>query len=658
MSAGMNFKEQFQEYNRWRDGLIKVLTLYQRWMQGHELMTSENAQRIDDSLALLRSDQLTIAFVAEFSRGKSELINAIFFAEYGRRLLPSSAGRTTMCPNELLYDREEDRSYVRLLPIETRAEDRTIAAYKQQKHVWHEIELDLNSPAQMQEALLEVMRTKKVTVEEARRLGLYNPEMRQKKLANHDMVELPCWRHAIISFPHPLLKQGLTILDTPGLNALGSEPELTLNMIPKAQAVVFMLGADTGVTRSDMDMWKHHLQGFCQNGRNNMVVVLNKIDTLWDDLKGVQDVDESIRAQAYETATVLGVDQHNIFPVSAKKALIAKVKDDTDLLHASRLLELEAHLSDHLMSIRRQIVLDAIRYDIEHLLDTTEAQVASRSDDFRRQLSDLQGLTGEKRGMLMDMVRRTRDEQNAYLRNVESFQASRKVIGQQVRGMMDALNLDRIDQTISASRAEMLGRWTTVGLHNTMKTLFSTFHDAMREVQYQNEQTRRLVQAIYFKFREEHGLKAVSPKLFRIMKYSVELEKLNQEAEAFRRSPRSTLTEQGFLVKKFYVSIVSRARDIFYRANREADAWTRDVLTPLVQEIKAHKQAMEERLQNLKQVSDSKENLESKINEMESRLSIISKQLKELQGIRDYLNRQFDMGEELEAARPQESAVS
>ena len=45
-----------------------------------------------------------LAFVAEFSRGKSELINAIFFADAGRRVLPATPGRTTMCPVELRYE--------------------------------------------------------------------------------------------------------------------------------------------------------------------------------------------------------------------------------------------------------------------------------------------------------------------------------------------------------------------------------------------------------------------------------------------------------------------------------------------------------------------------------------------------------------------------
>ena len=52
----------------------------------------------------LASDKLVLAFVAEFSRGKSELINAIFFADTGRRVLPATPGRTTMCPVELRFD--------------------------------------------------------------------------------------------------------------------------------------------------------------------------------------------------------------------------------------------------------------------------------------------------------------------------------------------------------------------------------------------------------------------------------------------------------------------------------------------------------------------------------------------------------------------------
>ena len=56
------------------------------------------------------------------------------------------------------------------------------------------------------------------------------------------MVEIPAGFHAVINFPHPLLKRAQVILDTPGLNAIGTEPELTLNMLPNAHAILFIGG--------------------------------------------------------------------------------------------------------------------------------------------------------------------------------------------------------------------------------------------------------------------------------------------------------------------------------------------------------------------------------------------------------------------------------
>ncbi len=74
--------------------------------------------RLQYLLERLHDDKLTVAFVAEFSRGKSELINAIFFGDHGDRILPSSAGRTTMCPTELQWSKGATPE-LRLLPIRT-----------------------------------------------------------------------------------------------------------------------------------------------------------------------------------------------------------------------------------------------------------------------------------------------------------------------------------------------------------------------------------------------------------------------------------------------------------------------------------------------------------------------------------------------------------
>src|SRR4051812_26675474 len=149
----------------------------------------------------LADDKLTIAFVAEFSRGKSELINAIFFADYGQRILPSSAGRTTMCPTELLYDETFPPS-IRLLPIETRAESASTSDFREQGQVWTVLPLDISSGEGMLEAFKQVSMTKRVTVADAKRYGLYHEDDPDAALAVGDdgLIEISQWRHAIVNF--------------------------------------------------------------------------------------------------------------------------------------------------------------------------------------------------------------------------------------------------------------------------------------------------------------------------------------------------------------------------------------------------------------------------------------------------------------------------
>ena len=54
------------------------------WLSAQELSDAESDLRLKQLLDRLLEDTLNVAFVAEFSRGKSELINAIFFADYGQ----------------------------------------------------------------------------------------------------------------------------------------------------------------------------------------------------------------------------------------------------------------------------------------------------------------------------------------------------------------------------------------------------------------------------------------------------------------------------------------------------------------------------------------------------------------------------------------------
>ena len=633
------FTDQMQAYGRWKHDLIEAVMKYQNWLDENGMSTPEAELRIFELIDALRSDQLTIAFVAEFARGKTELINAIFFSEYDRRLLPSEAGRTTMCPTELLYDSEADQSYIRLLPIETRLEDTSIQEFKKQPIHWTTIELDTGSSEKMADAFREVVRTKTVTAERAQELGLLEPG---QPVEAGEKVTIPMWRHALISFPHPLLKEGLTILDTPGLNALGAEPELTLNMLPNAQAVVFVLAADTGVTKSDMEMWNHHVKPLGGDARHGRIVALNKVDTLWDELKDEATVAATIRAQRDTAAKMLGIDPENVFPVSAQKGLLAKIRHDQELLERSNILALESILSQDILPQKQHIVRENVVSEVGAMAQTSRDLLASRLADANKQLSELRNLSGKNEDVIAHLMKKTREEQITYHKSVESFQANRKIFSEQHKLLLKTLSLAELDRLMSKTRKEMTKTWTTAGLKAAMKEFFDITNNTIREAGQQVDKVNTLVQTIYRKFHQEHGLAEVKPKLFSFTRYKREMERLYHEAEAYRTSPLTTMTEQSFVVKKFFISMVSHARNVFFNAHQDAEAWGKAAMAPLVARIKEHKSQMERRLESLRRINESRDTLQSRIEALEKQVAKLSQQLADIDAMMETINKPLE----------------
>jgi Dynamin family len=627
------FTEQLEAYSRWKDDIVSHIKAYREWLSAHDMSSPEDDLRMYEILDALDSDHITIGFAAEFSRGKTELINAIFFADYQRRLLPSSAGRTTMCPTELFYDAKVEQPYIRMLPIETRLEDTSISEYKQDANNWISTDLDVDSPDHMVEAFQEVIKTKAVPVENAIQLGLYTEEERQQCELPPSSIEIPMWRHVMISFPHPLLKQGLVILDTPGLNAMGSEPELTMDMLPNAQAVIFVLAADTGATKTDMEIWREHAQAFRENNETGLMVVLNKIDTLWDELQDEATINANIQEQVDKTAQMLNIEASTIYPVSAQKGLLARVKGNEELLEKSGLLALEASLSDDVLPAKQHLVRKNIVSRIGSMVETTRGVLVERHEAVQQQLDELRSLSGKSADVLMETMQKLRTEQGIYQKDVENFQTSRHVLKRQLVALIEALGLDALDQLITKTRTNMVDSWTTVGLKSNMKKFFEGTRDSMTQVNYQVEKSNAIVQSIYDRFRDEHGFTDLNPTLFTTARYSRELDQLYKKAADFRDSSMTTMTEQSFVVKKFIVSLVSHARNIFFRANQDAEDWAGNVMRPLAARIKERKTQLEKRLANLQKIKNSREKLSDNIVDLEKQGEELMAQLETINGV-------------------------
>ncbi|GAB6068464.1 dynamin-like GTPase family protein [Methylothermus subterraneus] len=628
----MHLQQQLKAFGQWKSRLIEAIEQYHAWLKKYELSTAEVAEALLGMRRNLEAERITLAFVAEFSRGKTELINALFFSETGLRLLPSTPGRTTMCPTEIFYD-PEGGSYIRLLAIETRLDQATLSEFKDRPESWLQIELNPASPIQMQEVFQELVAVKRVSLEEAKRLGLYHEDAKAGFDIPPESVEIPCWRHALISFPHPLLKEGLVILDTPGLNALGSEPELTLSMLPSAQAILFVLAADTGVTKSDMEMWLHHVRGSEGKNQRHLAVVMNKIDTLWDDIQSETSIERSIQAQVKEIARILGIQEGLVFPVSAKQGLLAKVKGDAKLLEKSRLERLEDYLAQDVLDGRREFMRQAVIAGIGQRVAESLTGVVAEIAQLQGRLDELRSLDINNEGMTRRLLEETRQQQSLYLRSVDGFQASRPVFAAQVKRMLQVLAPTRVDQIIKNHTRAMEASFTTYGMKQAMKAVFDDLAVVLHEGVQAVEETQALVNAIYRKFAEVPGYGELKPPSFSIRDYQVALEDLFNEGEAFRTSLSSTLLEQHLVIQKLYATVLSKARKLLHQVHRETAGWSALALSPLVQWIKGYKKLIEQRLGVLRKVNESKESLEAEIQKLEQALAPLLVQQRELKAI-------------------------
>ncbi|OGB31263.1 MAG: dynamin family protein, partial [Burkholderiales bacterium RIFCSPHIGHO2_02_FULL_66_10] len=423
----MTFNQEFDEHGVWRKQFALRLKLLSEWLSDHDLLEAGVRERLDQLHAQVKNDKMMVAFVAEFSRGKSELINGVFFAGYGRRIMPASAGRTTMCPTELGYDAEVPPC-LRLLPIETRLQPQSLLDWRNAPDKWERVDLDVNDPQQLARAIQKVAEVRRVSQAEAASLGFWNDETpNENPLVGPDgLIEVPKWRHALINMAHPLLKQGLVILDTPGLNAIGAEPELTVSLLPQAHAVVFILAADTGVTKSDLGIWREHLSVVGED-KATRLVVLNKIDTMWDALSSPEQVQLQIASQRSDSAEILGLAPQQVLAVSAQKGLLAKVSRDDKLLQASNLMELEAALGEGLLGQRRRILAEAVSKGIQSLRQETGRLVHTRARDILEQIQELDGLRGKNTSVIKQMRLRIEQEQADFDASGAKIQAVRSV---------------------------------------------------------------------------------------------------------------------------------------------------------------------------------------------------------------------------------------
>ena len=632
-----SFNDQFDQLGTWRREFALRLKLLGEWMKDNELLDAAVEERLRRLGTQVRSDKVMVAFVAEFSRGKSEMINAVFFAGYGRRIMPASAGRTTMCPTEMGYDSDVPPC-LRLLPIETRLQPQALMEWRMVPEKWTRIDLDVNNPQQLAGALEKVAETRKVTQDEARALGFWHNQAPEDNpmVDAQGMVEVPKWRHALINIAHPLLKQGLVILDTPGLNAIGAEPELTVSLIPQAHAVVFILGADTGVTKSDLSIWREHLitEG---SETDTRLVVLNKIDTLWDDLSTPAQIETQIERQKASTAAILGIPRDRVIAVSAQKGLVAKVTEDDELLRRSCLPVLEDALGRGMMGKRQRILGEAMTSGIINLRAETGRVINIRKRDMTEQMMELKGLQGKNAAVIKHMRSRISQEQAEFDLGGAKIHAVRSVHLKLLREVFGILGSTALKKEMANLTLTLLQKGLKLGVKRTYGETFDRLRANLQKVQALCGDIQAMLAATFRQLNGEHGFSLQAPTEPQMAQYLTDLNMVERSHVQYLGIGNAFKLAQPEFADRLVRALSTRLRGIHETALGDVELWSKSAAAQLDAQLRERRRNFSRRIEAIDRIQQAAGGLEDRIQDVDQQEAALNQIELKLIELTDYL---------------------
>lgn len=249
---------------------------------------------IDEAITTTE-DSATVLFCGEFKRGKSSLVNAIIGAE----LCPTDTGIATSVITTIKYGavKKAVRYYGNILD--------TANAISPDSFKIGE------SPVP---TLMESLKSEEIEWGDI------------QKYTMGDVLDIDNTVLVELSYPCPFLKNGITIIDTPGIGGLDPRHAILTHVaLPKADVIVFVTDAGEPLTQSELEFYESKVLS-C--GKRNVVLV-NKSDILTADTLATH-----VSNTKLQLAKLGGPE---VIPVSAKCwELYSKLEENDFLLSSNK----------------------------------------------------------------------------------------------------------------------------------------------------------------------------------------------------------------------------------------------------------------------------------------------------------------------------------
>jgi len=330
--------------------IYKAISEEKQYLEAHNISiqgTSEN-ENIDSLIQRTRGTAFKLLVMGEFSSGKSTFINVLL----GEKLLPEGAVPMTALITEIYYGREK----------------KVVMYPKPGK--WK----GGNAPFEIEPRLSEIKKY----------CTINNMEGINKKEANR--VD-SCFEKMVVYWPLEILKDGVTIVDSPGLNDPFSNDYIVKNYVPKADAILFCINGMQAYSAED----RKTLQMINGCGFKNPIIVTTYFDVVTDGMSEgeIQEFVDICNAK-YTCHTGKAFCHY----VNSRLGMEAKNSQSQSALVESGYYELERFLTRYLTEEKGREKISAATSAIKAYnsgqkkrLSSVEANLSTPLEDFNRRIA-------------------------------------------------------------------------------------------------------------------------------------------------------------------------------------------------------------------------------------------------------------------------------
>lgn len=355
-------------------------------------VASENLEKLGKKV---NNETFKIQVVGTFSNGKSTVINAFL----GENVLPAYHLPTTAVINEVKWGEKKEAILHFRNPLPEKMPDSL--SEKAKAHMKAHGMKDV-PPLHIDYSELEEY----VVIP----IGKDPKEM---------LLESP-YEKVELFWPLDMLKEGVEIIDTPGLNEGETRTKVTMDYLTKADAILFVLIADRLCALDEMQFIENNLHEY---GFTEPFFLVNHFDLIPDSQRESIKRFAKMKLDEYST--------NDIFYISAFQALEGRVKGDDDLYEKSGMGEFTQRLTEYLTRDKGRIKLSQPARELKRMLnnealykaipnqramlDSSLDEVKSRYDTAKPKLETLRS---QKQQIVMKMQLRTEQSKNEFKRAV------------------------------------------------------------------------------------------------------------------------------------------------------------------------------------------------------------------------------------------------